>query len=306
MNNSSSENEQTAHEVKHWESRERGNFMRGLVYESSTKDRNPLRRNGFTLIELLVVIAIIAILAALLLPALNAAKGQAKKISCLGNLRQNTLAAIVYASDYNDFMPSQPANWYSKPMMTSSGFGPWCNDYLNVKSYNFASSYWRVEGSVVNTILHCPGKSTPESTYTDKDYPNAVVSYTYFGFNGVPGVTGGNAVGKGTRCISQSKFLNRPTLGPAQEKVMLACGGNYNSETGTDRIYHNDRGMNCSFFDGRVEWIKKNYGALDGRKQAVPLGYAANRTDSGGASYWYTTTAGGRESTTSFALEEFY
>jgi prepilin-type N-terminal cleavage/methylation domain-containing protein/prepilin-type processing-associated H-X9-DG protein len=63
------------------------------------------RAGGFTLIELLVVIAVIAILAALLLPALARAKEQAIRVNCKSNERQQLLAMTMYAHDNKDFLP---------------------------------------------------------------------------------------------------------------------------------------------------------------------------------------------------------
>src|ERR1700688_5247732 len=81
------------------------------------------RRRGFTLIELLVVIAIIGILAAMLLPALNKARATAKKISCLSNTKQITLACIMYANDNDEQLPIGITYSSESPMYVKNADG---------------------------------------------------------------------------------------------------------------------------------------------------------------------------------------
>lgn len=74
------------------------------------KCRPGQRPEAFTLIELLVVLAIIAILAALLLPALATAKEKGRQSSCINNVRQQTLAVLLYADENNDTLPPTAYN----------------------------------------------------------------------------------------------------------------------------------------------------------------------------------------------------
>ena len=85
-------------------------------YYRSMKRKTVLnKQKGFTLIELLVVIAVIAILMAILMPALQRAREQGKRASCLSNLKQLQLAWIMYADDFDGKIVEGRANGGTNP-----------------------------------------------------------------------------------------------------------------------------------------------------------------------------------------------
>ncbi len=131
------------------------------------------RQLAFTLIELLVVIAIIAILAALLLPALAGAKERAKRVACLNNMRQFLFAIHMYANDNDQRCPSGASDSH-----TPNGV---LDDSIPVLSGNIRTQMIQYAGSY--KMLGCPSLGAPFNTATgwyESGY-GFVIGYNYLG-----------------------------------------------------------------------------------------------------------------------------
>ncbi len=133
-----------------------------IAADRSETDQYNRKMSDFTLIELLVVIAVIAILAALLLPAVNKALGRGRSTLCLGNLKQLGVAELSYANDFSD--------WTIRGrVLTNNGTSTSSDAFFHTIANLKYAGQLNVRSR--KTILVCPDDKRPEYNSSDRYTP---------------------------------------------------------------------------------------------------------------------------------------
>ncbi|MBT3287960.1 MAG: type II secretion system protein [Victivallales bacterium] len=199
-----------------------------------------LRQRRFTLIELLVVIAIIAILASMLLPALSQAREKARSISCVSNLKQISLGALMYADDSGEYIPA---------CRMPPGGAVWWYQLL----------YPHLSGDfLTNNVWRCPSLGSPSVAYPDYgwNYCGWNNTSTQWGLGYIEGhatatTERGGAVTLGTIQDPSNMFMmgDRRVSGPGPYFGPPGMSPNYVPST-------HGEGANAAYIDGHVSYMR--------------------------------------------------
>jgi prepilin-type N-terminal cleavage/methylation domain-containing protein len=187
--------------------------------------KRPGRRAGFTLIELLVVIAIIAILAAMLLPALARAKCKAKRTQCVSNMKQLQLCWHMYTDDNNDLVPLNGGT--STPGPGGNGLP---NSWIQGGGQSDPALPWIANGVLFSynkavDIYACPANTrqltypaNPPQTFVATTGPQArtvSINYPLGGFTAAD-LDGNGVLLTGVRAVRKYSQIKAPNPGPSQ------------------------------------------------------------------------------------------
>ncbi len=232
------------------------------------KDKNA-NQNGismpFTLIELLVVIAIIAILAALLLPALKRAKDVAKSIACVNNERQLHLCWVNYINDYDGRLPALTTTVWDGITSSALGMKMWPQlmiDYL----YPAVASNGTLKA---NTFLYCPSMDR-NTVYFGSQY--VTYGMTHYGIGGwtnawTPTPTPYRVIGQVKNPERQVAFADSYTSGFNPSVGCWSLG----SDIGAADFRHS-RLCNFVYCDGHVEAFNIKIRNTPNIRNSLPFG----------------------------------